>query len=118
MTEIDYVKQQVLEQGALDEINQIILTMQSIESQVHHLVTVDLGRLDTQFLHLKQLANAINDKVFSKELHDFSVRRVENLETQFSDLIALSQDDANRGTELLRRLVATRNKLESESNYE
>lgn len=47
MAEVDKVKQLVLQQGALDEIHQIILTMQSIETQLHQLVTVDLARLDT-----------------------------------------------------------------------
>ena len=118
MAEVDKVKQLVLQQGALDEIHQIILTMQSIETQLHQLVTVDLARLDTQFSHLKQLAKEIGQKSFPKELHHFSRKRAESWEIQFSDLIVLSQDDAVRGTKLLRTLAEKKKKLESELGYE
>ncbi|MGQ2284456.1 hypothetical protein [Leuconostoc pseudomesenteroides] len=110
------IKQDVMRSAAIREIKQTIGTFTALETNLDRLLEVELAQLGTQYQHLLELANTIDDVTFSTQLSQFADNRLKIRRLRIKTLVMLSRESTVNAKEILEILESRQIALAKESN--
>lgn len=111
----DDIKQNVMRDSALQEVNQTIQTFQSLETALDHLLDVEVAQLESQYKHLSELAAAITDSEFQEQLKLFTDNRLNARRLRIKSLLLMSRHANINAQVVLKTLQARQTILEEEA---
>lgn len=110
------IKQDVMRSAAIREVKQTIDTFTTLETSLEHLLEVELVQLGTQYQHLLELANTIDDVTFSSQLSQFADNRLKIRRLRIKTLVMLSRESTVNAKEVLEIIESRQVALAKESN--
>ncbi|CUW17686.1 hypothetical protein [Leuconostoc gasicomitatum] len=108
------LKQKIMRQSALQEVQQTVATFQSLEESLDQLLAIELTQLDTQYLHLAELAADIDDAEFSHELYLLANNHLKARRQGLKTMILLCRNARISNSAVLIRLADRQSHLEKE----
>ncbi|MBZ5947947.1 hypothetical protein KII93_05625 [Leuconostoc gelidum subsp. gasicomitatum] len=99
------LKQEIMRQSAIQEVQQTVATFKALEESLNQLLAIELTQLDTQNLHLTELAADIDDAEFSHELYLLANNHIKTRRQWLQTMILLCRNSIISSSEVLNRLA-------------
>ncbi|MBZ5977839.1 hypothetical protein KII91_00590 [Leuconostoc gelidum subsp. gelidum] len=107
------LKQEIMRQGAIQEVQQTVATFKSLEESLDQLLAIELTQLATQNLHLTELAAEIDDAEFSTELHILVNNNIKTRRQWLQTMILLCRNSIISSSAVLNRLADRQSHLKN-----
>lgn len=111
---VEQIKQKVLRESSIQEIEQTLLTFKSLEKSLNHLLDVELAQLDTQYAHLADLSDIVSDSEFKRKLRQFGSNRLKARKQHLKTMLLMSRQSIVNARVTLADLASRQKELNEE----